>query len=370
MKKTKIRIKNVNRFLLITVALSAGISELGVMGYVNSYGLRLLLSQLIIGLPMFSYILVYRLPFRKTIGYKRIRFSNILLSILFYFLIKNLMTFLNAITMVFTKNKIAGVMFIISEQVPFFIGIFLMAILPAFFEESVYRGIIYQHYRKADPLWALILSGLIFGLIHGNFNQFLYAFVFGVILALLNEATGSVISSMVVHFVTNLVSTVEIYLLSAFKNKLAGMTGTMGKLSSFVFGGSLNGYTDSENPIDADTLSRLLETKSSDILTYLPIYGLLAVGGTIGGFFVFRWIAKRNGRWEYIVSIFKRSKAFRTTPAAESSSALNDGAGDEVFACEQGIGDSSWIFSPQLILALIILVYELVFYELTVHGVV
>ena len=47
------------------------------------------------------------------------------------------------------------------------------------------------------------MSGLIFGLMHLNFNQFSYGFVLGVIFAAVVEASGSIYASMAIHFLIN-----------------------------------------------------------------------------------------------------------------------------------------------------------------------
>ena len=81
-----------------------------------------------------------------------------------------------------------------------FLNILFVALLPAFVEEFVFRGVFYQTYRKSSMKAALVLSGLLFGCMHMNFNQFLYTFVFGMILVFMMEATGSIVTSMICHF--------------------------------------------------------------------------------------------------------------------------------------------------------------------------
>ena len=47
------------------------------------------------------------------------------------------------------------------------------------------------------------LSALIFGLLHLNFNQMPYAVYLGIVFALMVEATGSIYTSMLMHFLLN-----------------------------------------------------------------------------------------------------------------------------------------------------------------------
>ena len=51
----------------------------------------------------------------------------------------------------------------------------VMAVLPAVSEEFLFRGILYNTYRKTSPILGVFLSALFFALLHGNFNQIPYA---------------------------------------------------------------------------------------------------------------------------------------------------------------------------------------------------
>ena len=47
------------------------------------------------------------------------------------------------------------------------------------------------------------MSGIFFGLMHMNFNQMAYAVVIGLIFGFVVEATGSIIPTMIMHFLIN-----------------------------------------------------------------------------------------------------------------------------------------------------------------------
>lgn len=88
-----------------------------------------------------------------------------------------------------------------SDHLP--VMLLVMAVLPAISEELLFRGILYNTYRKAAPLMGVFLSALFFALLHGNFNQIPYAFFLGLVLALMMEATGSIIIPVIMHFLMN-----------------------------------------------------------------------------------------------------------------------------------------------------------------------
>lgn len=73
-------------------------------------------------------------------------------------------------------------------------------------EELLYRGIVYR--RSADWLGetrAMLLSAVIFGLVHMNLVQFVYALAFGILLAYFARE-GGIFGAIVTHMAANLTS--------------------------------------------------------------------------------------------------------------------------------------------------------------------
>jgi len=101
-----------------------------------------------------------------------------------------------------------------------------MAFFPAAIEEFTFRGILYGQYRCHRPIKAILLSALCFGLMHMNFNQFCYAFVIGIFLALLVEATGSLIPSVIMHFTFNSTSVFLVYIQQKLEHALPAVEDT------------------------------------------------------------------------------------------------------------------------------------------------
>ncbi|PJI09786.1 MULTISPECIES: CPBP family intramembrane glutamic endopeptidase [Clostridium] len=85
------------------------------------------------------------------------------------------------------------------------IGIICMIIIAPIFEEIFFRGIIFNELRKNFNLvLSIIIEALIFALMHGNVKQGIYAFVLGVITALVYIWTDSILSNIVLHMSFNL----------------------------------------------------------------------------------------------------------------------------------------------------------------------
>lgn len=151
----------------------------------------------------------------KRLYFNKVKPSTLGYVLLFTWLSMPLTTLLNAISMLFVDNTVVA----LSEymlEVPFPLMLFLMAVTPAFCEEVVFRGVVYGGYRRGgNKFFAVILSGFMFGVMHGNLNQALYAFVIGVLLALLFESTGSIFTTMLFHFIYNAQSCCLMYLADA-----------------------------------------------------------------------------------------------------------------------------------------------------------
>ncbi len=85
-----------------------------------------------------------------------------------------------------------------------FVGVLLtVALLPAFFEELIFRGVLLSGLKGFRPIVAALLCGALFSLYHQNPEQTLYQFVCGFAFAWLAIKSGSVFPTVVSHFLNN-----------------------------------------------------------------------------------------------------------------------------------------------------------------------
>jgi len=95
------------------------------------------------------------------------------------------------------------------------INLVLVALLPAFCEEFLHRGLLLNEISKIGYKKAIILSALLFSLIHFNINQISYAFVIGLILAVVVVVSKNIWPAIIIHFINNGIS---VYITSAKAN--------------------------------------------------------------------------------------------------------------------------------------------------------
>lgn len=85
----------------------------------------------------------------------------------------------------------------------FLSDIILTAMLPGICEEFCHRGLLLNGYKQLGAKKSILLIGLLFGLMHLNIEQFFYATIIGAFLTFLVYVSGSIIPSMIVHFLNN-----------------------------------------------------------------------------------------------------------------------------------------------------------------------
>lgn len=87
-------------------------------------------------------------------------------------------------------------------------ALILMVLCAPVIEELVFRKLLIDRTVKYGEGTAILLSGLLFGLFHGNLNQFAYAFSLGVFWGFIYVKTGKLIYSIVLHMIINFLGSV------------------------------------------------------------------------------------------------------------------------------------------------------------------
>lgn len=83
------------------------------------------------------------------------------------------------------------------------LGLVGMALLPAIGEEFLLRGAVFGSIRAKGTVYAIVLSALLFAIMHGSPVQFIHQFLIGCIMAFLVYQTESIWASVLFHFVNN-----------------------------------------------------------------------------------------------------------------------------------------------------------------------
>lgn len=97
-----------------------------------------------------------------------------------------------------------------------FMMVFMTAIAAPVVEELVFRGFLMDYFFTDQPIFAILLSGLIFGSIHAstNFISWLMYVVMGIILAATYNKEKNLAANISLHFLNNLLPSI-VFLLSS-----------------------------------------------------------------------------------------------------------------------------------------------------------
>ena len=214
--------------------------------------------------------------------FREIKVSTLLMTLLYVAAITPIIILSNAISLIFVDNTMLDMSSDILS-LPVIPSVFFSAVIPAFIEEFAYRGLVYGGFRKdCRPLGATIISALLFGLMHLNFNQFCYTFIIGITLALLTEAAGSIWPAIMVHFIINARSVIEMFVTEHFNN------------------GFFEEYLENEDFL------------SESMYPVIPIYAVISVFCIIIAGAIISWIAKNEGRYNPLRLILANREYERT----------------------------------------------------------
>lgn len=150
-------------------------------------------------------------------GFKKTSFENIALTlpitillvyvvtcfVLFYSIMLGFMGY----TKVQSETNYDNIGILIGELV-------FTAMLPAFFEDFTHRGLLFAGIKDATnkPVVLILLSSVLFGLMHQNIQQVFYTCIAGSVMALATYYSGSIWCGILVHFFNNAISIMEDFL--------------------------------------------------------------------------------------------------------------------------------------------------------------
>lgn len=140
-------------------------------------------------------------------GYKKISWKGILYSVL----IGIVVYILNIFVAAFFNSILQSLGYTFSSSsstgyYPFWlfvVNLIMTAILPAICEETAHRGMLLKSLSGYGYKKAIIISALLFGLLHLNIEQFFYATIIGLYLGYLSILCDTIYPAIIIHFMNN-----------------------------------------------------------------------------------------------------------------------------------------------------------------------
>ena len=199
------KIKEANIYFLIIMLLQLFLPVYILFRALNINDIRWMLTInhiIIFIVPALIYLLITKQSPKKVLRLNKLHIKDIFIVICLAFVCQPIMTFFSLISQFFFENEIGN---FVGEIVntPYWILLLLIAVLPAITEEITIRGIVLSGYDNKNIYVACIATGLLFGIMHLDPQQFLYATALGFILALVVRITNSIFASAIMHFIIN-----------------------------------------------------------------------------------------------------------------------------------------------------------------------
>lgn len=203
-----------NRFMLAYLLYSGIILQvvilvvaaMGIVDFNSALGEKILLFSnhlLTFGIPIALFCIITRTRLGAVIPHERLSFKNIVLILLITLFTMPLISFASAITSFFAENTVGNEISDYMKKFSMGFMVLTVGVMPAIFEELMFRGIIMSGYRRTGLIKSIFFSALFFGVMHLNLFQLLYAIVAGLIFGILVHYTNSIFSSMLAHFAVN-----------------------------------------------------------------------------------------------------------------------------------------------------------------------
>lgn len=265
--ETKKNVKNKMFSILLVYASIIALNLLGILfGEKLPWFLAVLIAQVAIVCPAIILVKLQREKLSDVVLFKKIKVSTLFKTLLITIAATPIYMFVNLLSQLFVPNTMvqASQAMFEGSPIPAFI---LTCVVAPFCEEITFRGIFMNEIKTSVKVWAaIIISAVMFGIAHLNINQFCYALVLGIVFAAVNEASGTVITSMIMHFLVNLFGTGLLYVQLAIA-EASGM----------------------------DYAAEAESIRQGDVIKQaLPVYAVLAAIGTVVTILLIKSIAKKE----------------------------------------------------------------------------
>ena len=190
-------------FIILTNISMDGASELTPLFLIETIGA--VGSSLLVGL---LYLLISNRKLSDTVATKPVK-VNLMIPVIFVGMAVSMTA--NSASQILAENfTIFGVenkvdmSITVTTGVEAVLYIIATAVVPAFAEEFAFRGIILGSLRKYGDVFSIIASAVMFGLMHRNTTQIVFAFILGLIFGFITCKTNSIIPAVIIHFLNNL----------------------------------------------------------------------------------------------------------------------------------------------------------------------
>lgn len=202
-------------FILLTsfvgIRILSRVGAFNFLGDFDSAFLSILIQVVIMFLlPVFLYKKLRKKTLKQVFSdfrFKKLSFKGVLISIgigvLVFILNIAISSFFSLIISLLGYENLGTSTQTDYSALAFIAALITTALLPGFCEEIASRGMLLRGFKDIGWKKMILISGLLFGLMHLNVEQFFYATIIGWLLAFVCLVSGNIIPGMIIHFMNN-----------------------------------------------------------------------------------------------------------------------------------------------------------------------
>lgn len=130
------------------------------------------------------------------------------LGFIVYFIASGILVYLASQIIGFDMSQVQNTGFTrLSQVYEYGLAFVTLIVVAPLAEEILFRGFLYGKLRRHLPVWVSILvTSLLFGVVHGQWNVGVDVFALSVVLCVLRETTGSIWAGVLLHMLKNSVA--------------------------------------------------------------------------------------------------------------------------------------------------------------------
>lgn len=172
----------------------------------DAYFIFSMLPTYAIAYPLI-FLMFKMVPAQTGVEKKKMKVSHILIAFTICYAgtyLANIVgTFITTIIGMLKQNEVDNVMANLTGNLSLWANFLIVVIAAPIMEELLFRKFIIDRTAPYGEGVSMLLSGLLFGLFHGNLNQFAYAFIIGVLFGFIYVKTRNIIYTIILHMIIN-----------------------------------------------------------------------------------------------------------------------------------------------------------------------
>ena len=177
----------------------------------TSYALLIVMIPMyVIAMPIMA-LLIKRIP-AVTLPKKHMTFGQWLIAFLMCYGAMYVSNYtgliLTQLISILKGSPVTNTMLEVATSSNLWVNLFIMVLCAPVAEELIFRKLLIDRLAQYGEGVAVLFSGLMFGLFHGNLNQFVYAFVLGLCFGFIYVKTGNIRYTIGLHMLVNFLGSV------------------------------------------------------------------------------------------------------------------------------------------------------------------